>query len=667
VQSAYDTRSPNGSGRRAPFDPVPMIFRLYRLASAATISPVAGSGFLATVRNTIRDARNTVRSLQALLAPVAPLNPLTNRILVREYRFVMILEQIDKLPEVRSSWRYTAGGVHVDLPLQNAKGVTRFRLAGRTHWTPVLVNGIEVDGAAAIKDFAELIEDYFYPPAGEGYPADYLLTWYNYLAPISAEDPFGEFEWVILPHRNGVRQTQTARQPFLWGYQFDFIGLRSNRDLAKAEDGFLAGLFSRGLLGRLLNALGLDALGAALDGIFGALNDFVGLITDLQNLATVVNDYVRGVADFIVYSVARVRALLTAVDQLIATIEEGIELISDIPSLTEEQLSLVRQSYPGLSSGDPEPAIIAAGDARRVRDFLLSLLAQRQSFTAPQSPSALARTMPLRVAPGTTLEQIAAQAGVTPQELIDLNRLQYPFVDARPRPERQITAAEGAAASARARLDLLQHENLVLLANGQPPKDEAIAAAAIAAADAEANEWRAAAAERPGATGVLYAGDVIRIPVAASAQLPSVVGVAGNQVLAADESASVEELLFGRDLYVSDDGNLELDADGQDVVTIAGLENIHGAQVRYVKLPLGALRFAPGIGNYAWDDLSRWQGEGTTRLLAYALWRTLQQDPRVRVVRDVRAVTYAGESAVEYDAELINGEAVPNLRVPVPV
>lgn len=634
-----------------------MVFRLYKMPGEAQIAPATGP--LAGVRNAVRGARNVIRDVQEKLSPFGRYNPLQGRVLVREYRFVMMIEHLEENPEVRAHVQYTAQRFHVDLPLRNARGFTRFRMSGHTHWTPIWVNGIPVDGDAALKDLAELIDDYLHPV--EGYPSDLMLTWFNFLAPISAEDPFGEFEWIVIPPRNGLRRVQSNRRPLVRSFSLEFTGLQSNRDLAKMEDGFLAGLLSRGMLRRLLDLFDLGFIGEYVDAIFGTLDDVIGLLTDLQNLATQVNDFIRGAQDFIRASIAKVRALLNGVNQLIATIERGIDLLLDFPSLTSEQLRLLRQSYPGLQSeDDAEVAIIAAGQARRVREFLLGLIAQPAAFRAPTTRDSSAATIAIRAIPGATIERLAQQANTSVQALIELNGLRYPFVEPGPRPERQKSFAELALAKAHAALSLVQQENAVLMAAGEPPKDEGPALAAIEAAQAAVAEQ----SDAEGAEGVIYAGDLVRIPVAGQPVAPSVVGADGNQVLESRIPVTEEERLMGIDLALSADGDLEWDERMQDLRLVGGIENIHRTQIRYVKLPQGALRFAPGIG-FARELLGGWQSDAANKMLSYSLWTTLQQDPRIREIRSLRAGHYAGQSDLTYDAVLINGETAPDLRLPV--
>ena len=656
LNSAFDPSRPNGSGRRPLGDRVIYVFRVYRKQVPLELGDL-GDGFLGDLRRGIRQARQVVQNVQGFLAPVN--SPLTGLILEREYKFTLILEGFEQTPEVRANFSYTNDDFFIDKPFRNAKGVTRFRIRGRTFWTPILIDGVPVDGDAALKEFKELIDDFLFPK--EGSPSDRVLYWYDLNAPISGEDQFGEFEWLIHPFGAGVRILQSAQKPFLRYWQFEFLGLQSNRDRAKAEDGFLAGLFSRDFLKRLLDLFGLGALADLLDTVFGAVDDFTGLLQDLGNLVTTVNDYIQGVADLIKYSFGKVRALITALETLVGRVEDGIDLLRSLPDLVGDEADFVRDQlrlgWPGLEL-ESDNGIRLCDQLSKIRTFLLALAAQPQSFVAPiDGSTSLSRALSLRVAPGTTIERIAHAAHVDVATLIRVNGLAYPFVEARPKPERQLEAANEKLAQAEARLasEIEQGKTGLELAPFQQ---------GVSNAQFDVGSWEAAAAAAPSAAHVLYAGDLIRIPVERPEALPSIIGVDGNQILALD-GVTEEERLFGIDLLLDERGNLVWDDEGSDLVLSRGLENIHRAQLRYVGLPLGALRFAPGIGNFAFEDLNRWQGHGTNRLLAHSIQKTLSQDPRVQSVDDLRAETHAGRAIVRYNVTLINGESVPDLRLPI--
>lgn len=638
-----------------------MIFRLYRRQRprSTTLSP-ADDSFLGDVRRGIRAARDVVASVQTALGPST--GPLVGRTLIREYRFVMMLQRLEATPEVRSQFTYTHGGYFLDMPFANAKGVTHFRLVGHTHWTPVLVNGIPVDGDAALKDLAELIDEYFYPSNGAP-PADHELYWLNYHAPISAEDPFGEFEWLIHPPKQGLRTQISHQKPFLRFFQFEFMGLESNRDRAKAEDGLLERLLGTSFLRHLLDKVGLGALADGLEAVFGTLAEVQAFLNDVSAVVVTVTDYITGVQQFIRTSIATVRGLITSVEGIIGQIENAIEQARLIPTLVGDELDRMveslKNSAPGLMRGDTTGAVLTVEKARRLRDLLLALAAQPSAFVpvvsgAPQPTLAIA----YRLTEGLSLERIAQTTSVDVQTLIRANGLRFPFVDPRPRPDRQLAAATVAYAAAQAARDRA-------LTDGSTPAQIAAALSAVNAANLEVHRWQAVQESNPAEPGVLYAGDLIRIPQQGTGPIPSIFGIDGHRLLPDGSPPTEEERLFGIDLQVTDAGDLVWDDTARDLVLVHGLDNIVQAQRRYLRLPLNELRFAPGLGNYAYEYLTNWEGPGRNRLLAYSIFRTLEQDPRIRRVRHVRAQSYAGVAHVRYEADLINGEQLPDLRQPL--
>lgn len=129
---------------------------------------------------------------------------------------------------------------------------------------------------------------------------------------------------------------------------------------------------------------------------------------------------------------------------------------------------------------------------------------------------------------------------------------------------------------------------------------------------------------------------------------------------------TVEDRIFGVDLKLNEEKNLEWDLDRMDLVGVGGIENVAAALGRYMALPYGALRFAPGVGNFAWNAKGRWYGNETSRLLAYSIYKTLKQDARVNRIFDVRAVYKNGVAHMSFSCDLINGTTIPRLVVPFP-
>jgi len=677
TQRAYDKNQPNGSGRNNFGDRTLSIFRLYQRTDAAVLGSVAGEGIFSEITRGIRTVRNTLRQ--------GFLGPLQGRVLIKEYRFVMILESSEKTPEVRTSFRYVREGYYLDTPIRNALGVRRFRLAGTTHWTPVYINGLPVDGDAALKDWQEMIEDYFFPKQGS--TDQYELVWMNMNAPISAEDPFGEFEWLIHPVRRGITERQVNNRPLLRRFDFEFLGLQSNRDLAKAEDGLLAGMFSRGYLGNLLEKIGLGAFKEFLGEVFGAIDEFEGLLSDIENVVTAALDYVTAVQQAIQAPIAYVRGVMDRITSVINRVNNGIDMIRDLPNFASDQYNLLRQGYPGLAKGNSSvPGTLLNEEGRKLLNVMRTMVAQPLAFASPlqrQQSNAIA----LRVKFDTTLEEIAASANVSPDTIIAYNNLQYPFLVADERPSRALDRVDmeidAAVIQYAASFELLQGRRYAALARGDVPgNEEAIRLnlemttltqnhnAALAILDIE--RIAAAAAIEP-AGRVLYAGDLVRMPVSETRSriAPSIVGIDDDRIINRIEAATgvpvtEEERLFGIDFHLSDEGNLVWDPSRNDIRLERGLDNVKASILRYLRLRIGELRYAPGVGNFAFDDIASWQGPGQNRLLQYSIYKTLNQDPRVREVENVTVDTEAGVAKLTYDAVLINGEIMPQLRSPIP-
>lgn len=649
-QSAFNPRRPNGSGRRQPGDRIVAIFRLYRKRGVSSAFGQAGN----PVQGALQTARRFIQSVSSVLG---------GRTLVHEIRIPLILERIVETPEVRTAFVYTREGYYVDTPQRNARGVRHVELAGRTHWEPVRVNGVAVDGDAALKEFRELIDEYFDPRNGLT-ASDHELYWIDLRAPVSGEDPFGEFENLIHPLRVGVRIHQVAERPFQRHFEFDFLVLRSNRDLERAEDGFLDGLLSRGALRELLDRVHLGALADFLEQVFGTVDEFQGLLDDAANVVAAVTDYVSGVTETIQAAVGLARGVEDRVQTLIGRIEDGIELAKQLPDVFGDALDQLRASFPGLR-GSIMPGVFAAAELRAVRDLMRAVAVHPAAVGATVQAPERPQTIAVQVPEGATLAALAAQFDLSPEELIAANGLQYPFVEPRERPEVRLSRLKAEKARWEA-------ENDERAAQGLPP----LRLDLIAQLESEISAAEQELVDAPALPGVLYVGDEVQVPQPRRDLLPSVVGTAGNQILAVTgQKAAIEDALgrelteedrlFGIDLLLNEGGELEWDEDRQDLRLVAGLENILRTQLRYLKLPVGELRRAPGLGNYAYEDVSQWQGPGRNQLLAYSIWRTLTQDPRVREVRSVRSVVERGVAQVEYDATLINGKEVRELRVPV--
>jgi len=584
------------------------VFRIYRKMQPQSTTPTVesrGDGVAAAVRraagvatSAIGTARDTV---QRGLARLQGSDVSQRRYLEKEYRLPLVVERFDRSPELRTQFSYTHDGYFLDTA-PNGRGVTYFSIAGRSFWQPVVVNGVAVDGDSAIQELQYLIDDYL-QPAGGRLTSDYELYWLDLTAPVSAQDPIGEYEWLIHPSRAGLRTGKVAQRPWTFSFSLEFIGLRSNRDLAKAEDGLWSFLISRSFLGGLVTDLGLEDAVAAIRDVMGVLEEVEGLISDVNNVVVAVNDYVNAGVQAMQIGVAKVRSVIAGVKEVRARIEDGIQRLRDLPETVGAEFGLLARDFPGLVTGGESRGIAALAGIGRMLDFLHAVSAN--AATAEQRDT----TTLVAVAPGVTLEQVAFQAQVSTDTLIALNGLQFPFVVGAPRPT-----------------------------NGALP-------------------------------GVIYAGESLRVPTPARRGLPpSVVPMHGqlasNVEALTGEAPTEEDRLFGFD-FLLDGNGLRWDEDARDIVLDRGLDHIAHVQDRYVRLPLGTLRYAPQLGNFAYDNLGDWQTPGTNELLAAALYRTLQQDPRVAEIRSMRAETYAGAARLTYDLLLINGATVADAQVTI--
>lgn len=667
-QGAYNPSAPNGSGRSLVPDRALLIFRLYVKIGVPLEAITPGRSVLSSVLDPVRGG---IRAARTFIQ--GGLGTLQGRTLLKEFRFSLILEQINFAPEYRTHFQYTRDRFFTDTPFVNAKGITSIRIVGRTNFYPVIVNGVQVDGDAGLKDFGDTLDAYM--RGGEGrLTSDYELYLIDLRTPISAEDPFGDREWLIHPRSTGLAKRQAAQRPFMQHFELDVIGLESNRDRARAESGFLGGLLSGSLFRNLLSTLRLDEVTAALDDVFGTVREVQALTQDISNAVLAISDYLTGINQIIEASIGEFRALETRIQEIIGRIEDAIAIARSIPDVAEEQWKLLIASAPGLVEG-PDPGIIAADDLRRVRDVLRAAMADPGRFRKPVAGTAApTRVVRVPLGPDATLESVAQNANVTVEQLVDTNGLRWPYVSAGVRPEHQRAIAQEALATAQAQVTAAsaalaaaqqRGETAANLASLQHQLDAAAVTAATATHDLEAADAAIAAV---GLTSdrVRYAGEALDAPQrpTASGPTPSIAELTPEKAALLDAPVTREDRLFGVDLALVD-GSLVWDSTRRDLVLERGLEHMARVQVRYVKLPLGGLRYAPGIGNYAWEDLGSWQTPGTNSLLAYAMWQTLRQDPRVQTIKRVRATTAAGAAELIHDIVLIDGETLPGVRVPV--
>lgn len=208
IRSAYSTEAPNGSDIERLST---AMFRLYWVDNSY-LSETKGATFADYLK--------------------------AQRELVKEYLFTMILDRMTITPEARGSFSYLRDGYFLDVPFSNARGVTMFSMSGLTRWSPINISGVDVDGDASFQDFNEMINFYLNPTDGTT-TSDWELRFLDLKAPVSKEDPFGEMEWIIHPHKGGMREGRSSKRPFLRELSFEFMGLISNRNFPKSDDSFI--------------------------------------------------------------------------------------------------------------------------------------------------------------------------------------------------------------------------------------------------------------------------------------------------------------------------------------------------------------------------------------------------------------------------------------------
>jgi len=641
-RSAYDTQYPNGSGRRQPNDRVILVFRLYHVLPPQTQTSfpslnVSDAGVVDVIEKGLTFVRDAIRW-------IAP----SSRILISELRVPLLVNRVEFVPDARIAFGYTQAGYYVDKihTPPYAQGVTRISIQGSTYWTPFVVNGVPMDGESAFQALDNLFDEYLNPrvnplPAG-GHSELQMIYLMN--AP-SAEDQFWKQEWTIIPSPTGVRQQQSSSQPFLRKFSLNLIGLDNNSDRRKRQgDGFLSDLLGKGFLRDLLTVGGYDLIGI-IDTIYGTARKWVTTLDEINSAIKQVTDYATGLQVFILDGIGIIRSAITGIEQIIGTLEDAVDQIAAFPDLLSDELDRFKQTFPGLSDGNPEPLMAGLTQAKGARDFLMAALVAETSYAIPTSPSA-ALAVPIRIPTVGSLVELAAANGVTNDSLIVQNNLQWPFFVAALRPESLIAQREQEASTLRAEARRRRATSGTTTTTSWVAEAEA---RAVLAEDALRN----AQAAPPALPGVLYHGDLVKIP-----KQPTELG----GIFPLSEVTDEETRLFGRDLLVSE-YDLVWDPEARDLKMVSGLDNIQQVQRHYFYLRPRELRHAPGVGNFAWEDQGQWQGHGQSRLLALAVHKTLTQDPRIRTISNLQAITYAGISTISFSVELINGLHVPRMSV----
>jgi hypothetical protein len=615
LEAAYDLERANLSPRRAPFDRVVFVWRLYRVTPPPELgAPEAGP--LSGVRSLIRSATREMRALTQWVSQ--------RRQLVLEYRMPLLVQQYQVRRDARTSLRYAFRNAIIDHTPQ-ALGVAQIRLAGLTYAEPVMVNGVPMDGNAALKTFQQLIEHVLAP--GDGTLQDYELYLIDLNALASAEDPIGEAEWRVVPS-SAVEVSVSAERPLLRGFRVDLWGLETNRDRMKADDGIL-GLLSTGLLADLLARIpGGQALLDTLRDVAGLITDAEQLFAETARFVATVQDVVNGVADAIRQAAGMARGLVTRIGEAIGRIEDAVKAIRGLASLPEQELKKLLRTFP-LGGDVRAPRVLreAHEGLLRLRDLALG------TITVARVQDTTVHTVTY-VGPGA---DASASAVPTP----GARRRIVPTL--RPSLERALILAEiGVLSDSDARKKQELQERLKRLPLNDDPD-------------------------------AVYLGEAVQAQLTPGPQVravsifPADAEIEATQARALGRPITLEDRLMGVDLrhdMVARD--VVWDTSRTDLALLGGLASMLAMLERYMILPLGALRYAPGVGTYLGEVIGGWARPDNYGLALLAVHKTLAQDPRVRRVRRVELSTVGGSLRLTYDAELVDGREHRQMTVEVP-
>lgn len=607
AESAFDPQRPNVSPHRGPLDRVVFVWRLYR---RTRIQPaeVTGSGVIAEARRAIARVR------EQLARVAAPLTEL--RTLVFEYRMPLLVQQYQIRRDARTVLQYTLASHYVDYA-PKAIGAAHIRLAGVTYAEPVLVNGVPMDGNAALKTLVSLIEAFLAPH--DGALEDYELYLIDLNALASAEDPIGESEWKVVP-ASAVELGITAETPLQWRFGVQLWGLESNRDRAKADDALIA-LLDTALVQSVLAKLPAlaDLIETLRQGV-GFMQDVEALVRDVVSVVTAARQFVDGIGQSLRAAVGIARSLVVRVSQAIASVEDALRSIRGLASLPESEVRRLVASWPDIAKPTGARTLRRIADSLyRVRDVALAVSAVGR-----------ARDSAYQTVQFVGLDD-RNRTGTAPAASVGTQR-----IEARLRPSRERA--------------LLQDSLSALLALGSddPWVQEQIERVQTRLAALVGEQDRSSS---------LYLGDAYR--VIRSAGLPGSVLPADAEIVAGQEQrlqrkVTLEDHLLGVDLAHDFDRRDLVWVDG-DLVLEGGLVSMLATLQRYFVVPVGTLAYAPAVGSYAKEAIGEWSGGTALSLLLLAAQRTLEQDPRVRRVRRLRVDTTNGRVVLSYDAELIDG------------
>lgn len=564
---------------------------------------------------------------------------------LREHLLVLRPTQYTRTPEARLTVHATAGGYHADIPASDARGIVHYQIAGTTGvWPtrpwPTGPDGKQdpaeaPDGMAAIHDLRDLFESFLKATVLGRPRSEVRLELINPDEPIHRDDPVGDAAYVVVPEQSAVQTLRSAQRPSTWAYTIRLAAIARVEDFKRSQKDVEAK--KRNELQRLLdlvaqlNSFSFDQMFFRYRRLIGPALQVKAALSDLRRFLV---GWQRGIDTFVAYHVALVESLisdLAGIGQAVAGILQQDEGVSVEPApgrpgpggVDVDHLATMRRSLTRLhnsllaSPGVFAPALAGESGSLGPRTGRVALLLPSEVANGPARQRPVDRQDGRRheasasrelasglviVGVGDTLDDLIP-AGFTDLDVLRLNPdLDYPFVDGS-RPRR---------------------------GNEPGPGD--------------------------GVPWVARAGDRIRVP-----EVEGDLGVvAGTQAASAED-----EHLFGRDLFVNPATRaLELDPTTGDLRIVAGIDNLLQGLRHLLRLPLGALTYAPDVGSYlAAETQGAWGGDLHARLAAIAARRTLTQDPRIRAVRRVQVRTYDGVTDLSFEADATSGRPLGRLAV----
>lgn len=513
-------------------------------------------------------------------------------------------------PETRASLHYTAGGAHLDLPSRDARGFERFSVRIESGVWPVGEGADKPDGMAAVWAIQRLFNDYLGATIGGRPRSDFDFEFINTDAPISADDPGGNAQFVIVPDRVGPEVTRDSRRPALWTLNLMFTGFE-RRDGRRVEL-LRRRAQQRNFFQRVLDAIGeLNAY--SFDQLFaryqGAIARFVQAVAAVRDVARFLEGWSRGIDTFIAYNIGLLQSLVDALGQISLTLSEEIGVnqferfgpdgrvmrgFEQIKRTVTRLRNAVGANLENITSGLAGSGTIGAqaGVSSQASPIQAEQSARHLNVADADADRPLASaqgtvgTSEMRVTAGMTLANLVP-SGFTQYDIIRLNGLVYPFVDGIPRPAGDTSA-------------------------------------------------------------VAYLGEKVLVPVPRG----NVSVTAGGAAPGAGGSA--EDRIFGVDWMIKD-GAFVFDYTAGDLRRVRGLDNLLQALTTRLVVPAGSLNYAPDLGSTLRSESLAWATPEGTRLAMISAQNALASDPRVATVRRIEVEQSNGIMNVSFDLDTIDG------------